>query len=197
MGLSTFIRSEQEVRRLFGKKELEIIQRQLKGMPLTQSEQNRLSRDIKPKFACIEELSNFKEEFNLAKNQENKRLMQKAIEIMLQDKEKDNIKAILLFGSFADNTQIFRSDIDICAVFKNQPTLREATEFRIRVSGQLPEKLDIQVFNTLPQKIKREIAKNHKVLYKQKDYNNVDFSIQYLKEDDYFIRMKRIFLEKK
>ena len=59
--------------------------------------------------------------------------------------------------------------------------------------GELPEKADVQVFNILPQKIKREIARNHKVLYKKDDYNNINFSIKYLKDEDYFIRMNKIF----
>src|SRR3989338_10050802 len=196
MELSTFISSEPEARRIFGKKELEIMQKQLKGQHLTISERNRLSRDIKPKLSCIEKLSHFKEEFALAKNQENKALIKKAVKVILQDKEKENIKAIFLFGSFADNTFIFRSDIDICVIFKKEPAFKEATKFRIRILGQLSDKLDIQVFNILPQKIKREIARNHKVLYKQKDYNNLDFTIQYIKDNDYFTRMKRIFGDK-
>jgi len=192
MELSTFISSEPEARRIFGKKELEIMQKQLKGQHLTISERNRLSRDIKPKLSCIEKLSHFKEEFALAKNQENKALIQKAVKVILQDKEKENIKAILLFGSFADNTFIFRSDIDICAIFKKELTLREATNFRIRIIAQLSDKFDIQVFNTLPQKIKRDIARNHKILYKTGDFDNLTFTIRYLRDDDYEIRLKRL-----
>ena len=192
MELSTFISSEPEARRIFGKKELEIMQKQLKGQHLTISERNRLSRDIKPKLSCIEKLSHFKEEFALAKNQENKALIQKAVKVILQDKEKENIKAILLFGSFADNTFIFRSDIDICVIFKKELTLREATDFRIRIIAQLSDKFDIQVFNTLPQKIKRDIARNHKILYKTGDFDNLTFTIRYLRDDDYEIRLKRL-----
>lgn len=192
MALLQYIKSEQEIRRLFGKRELEIMQRQLRGELLSQSESNRLSRDIKPKLACIEKLSHFKEEFALAKNQENKRLIQKAVDVILQDKEKGNIKAILLFGSFADGSHIYRSDIDICVVFKKALSFNEATTFRIRISGQLSDKFDIQVFNTLPLKIQRAIARNHKVLFSTSEFDNLTFSIRYLKDDDYFIRLKKL-----
>lgn len=184
-----------DARKIFGKKELEIISKQLDGLLLTQSEKNRLSRDIKPKLRFIEELSEFKDEFKLEKNQNNKRLIQKALELILNHRLKDNIKSILLFGSFADNTFIWRSDIDICVVFKKKLPLKDSTKFRLEVSRDLPEKVDIQVFDTLPQKIKRSIARNHKVLYKTQDYDNLDFTIRYLKDEDYFIRMKRIFGE--
>ncbi|MBI2575396.1 nucleotidyltransferase domain-containing protein, partial [Candidatus Woesearchaeota archaeon] len=89
---------------------------------------------------------------------------------ILKDELSDRIRAVLLFGSFSDKTYTSRSDIDICAVFR-AISLKEATEFRISVSGQLPEKVDVQVFDVLPQKIKREIARNNKVLYRAKDYD--------------------------
>ena len=161
-------------------------------MPLTQSEKNRVSRDIKPKLEFIKEIYEFREEFRLEKNQENKRLIEKAVAVILNDPLRENIQAALLFGSFADNSFTKRSDIDICVVFNKDLSLNEATKFRIRALGQLPEKMDIQVFNILPQKIKRSIARSHRVLYKNKSYDNMDFSIRYLKDEDYFIRMDKI-----
>ena len=166
---------------------------QLDGLQLKQSEKNRLSRDIKPKLEFIKEIAEFRDEFKLEKNQDNKKLIEKAVDIILKDELRENIMAVLLFGSFADNTFTKSSDIDICVVFKGDISLKKATEFRIRVSGQLPNKVDVQVFNILPQKIKRDISRNHKVLYKDNEYDNIDFSIRYLKDDDYFIRMNKIF----
>lgn len=190
--LKTLLKSNRNARKIFGKKEIEIILKQLDGFPLTQSEKNRLSRDIKPKLEFIKEISNFKDEFKLQKNQNNKRLIKEAVDRILSDELKENIQAILLFGSFADKSFTIRSDIDICVIFKKDLSLKEATKFRMRIAGQLSEKIDIQVFNTLPQKIKREIARNHKLLYKDKLYDNLDFSIKYLKDEDYFIRMNKV-----
>ena len=59
MALLEFLKNNKNARKIFGKKELEIIFKQLEGMPLTQSERNRLSRDIKPKLEFIREISNF------------------------------------------------------------------------------------------------------------------------------------------
>ena len=191
--LKEFLKTSKNARRIFGKKELEIIFKQLEGLPLKQSEKNRLSRDIKPKLEFIKEIAQFKDEFKLEKNQNNKRLIEKALETILNDEFGNNIKAILLFGSFADNSFTPNSDIDICVVFKKDLSLKEATEFRIRVSGNLPKKVDVQVFNILPQKIKKSIARNHKVLYKSNDYDNINFTIRYLKDEDYFARVRNIF----
>ncbi|HZX44936.1 MAG TPA: nucleotidyltransferase domain-containing protein [Candidatus Nanoarchaeia archaeon] len=190
--LKEFFRNNQNARKIFGKKEIDIIIRQLEGKNLTQSERNRLSRDIRPKLQFIKDIGKFEGEFGLEKNQENNRLIEGTVSVILNDKLSEDIKAILLFGSYADKTYTFRSDIDICVVFKKDLPLDESTRFRIRIAGQLPEKIDIQVFNILPQKIKRDIARNHKVLYRAAAYDNIEFSIKYLKDEDYFIRMRRL-----
>src|SRR3989344_2784468 len=149
-----FIKNNRNARRVFGRKEIDIMLKQLDGQRLKQSERNRLSRDIRPKLRFIEEIAKFDDEFELENNQTHKRMIKSAVDIILNSEFKDNIRAILLFGSFADNSFIFRSDIDICVVFNKDLSLKEATKFRIRALGQLPEKMDIQVFNILPQKIK-------------------------------------------
>src|SRR3989338_9990654 len=157
--------SDNNARRIFGRKEIEIMLRQIDGLRLTQSEKNRLSRDIRPKLKFISKIADFKDDFRLEKNQNNERLIQRAVEAILKDEFCKKLRAVLLFGSFADNSFTKSSDIDICAVFKENISLKESTKFRVSVSGELPEKVDIQVFNVLPQKVKRAIARNHKVLY--------------------------------
>jgi len=189
--LKNFLKNNKEARKLFGEKEIKIIIKQLDGITLTQSEKNRLSRDIRPKLKIIKELSEFKDEFELKKDQDTKKLIDKAVDLILKDKLKNNIQAIFLFGSHSEGIVTPRSDIDICVVFDSIDR-KEAINFRIRILGYFDLKMDIQVFNTLPQKVKREIARNHKIIYKRKDFDNINFSIRYLKDEDYFIRMKRI-----
>lgn len=193
LGLKEFLKNNKNARKIFGKKEIDIILKQLDGITLKQSEKNRLSRDIRPKLEFIKEINRFKDEFKLKKNQNTKKIIDRAVGLILKDILADDIKAVLLFGSHAEGIVTKRSDIDICVVFKKDLSLKEATRFRIRVLGELPDKVDVQVFNILPQKIKRDIARNHKVLYKDKEYDNIDFSIKYLKDQDYFIRMNKIF----
>src|SRR3989344_4732457 len=158
--LSDFLKNNKNARKVFGKKEIGILIKQLDGISLTQSEKNRLSRDIRPKLEVIKELSEFEAEFELKKDANNLRIIDKAIRLILQDKLKDRIDSILLFGSHMKGVVTKRSDIDIAVVFAHI-TLEEATRFRIRISGEFTEKVDIQVFNVLPQKIKRLIAGRH------------------------------------
>lgn len=192
LALKKFLKDNKNARKIFGKKELEIILKQLDGLPLTQSERNRLSRDIKPKLEFIREISEFKDEFGLKKDQDARKIIYKAVNVILQDKLKDKIEAILLFGSRVKGIVTPRSDIDICVVF-DKTEKEDADRFRVRILGNFSEKADIQVFNTLPQKIKRSIAGSHKVLYKKENFDNNLFSIKYLKDEDYFARMHRIF----
>ena len=191
LALKIFLKNNRKARKIFGKKELKIIFKQLDGVTLTQSEKNRLSRDIRPKLRFIKELSEFEDEFELKKDQDSKRIIEKAVNLILQDHSKDQIKSIFLFGSHARGIVTPRSDIDICVIFKNI-TREQSGEFRLRILSELPDKADIQVFNVLPQKIKRGIARNHKVLYQSGDFDNTSFTIRFLKDEDYFIRMKRI-----
>jgi len=190
LGLREFLKNNKNARKIFGRKEIVIILKQLEGISLTQSEKNRLSRDIRPKLRFMREISKFEGEFELKKNADNLRTIDKAVRIILQDELKDKIKAVLLFGSHAKGIVTKRSDIDICVVFTDI-SLEEATKFRIRASSEFHEKVDIQVFNVLPQKIKRSIAGNHKILYKSEDFDNMSFTIKYLKDEDYFIRINK------
>ena len=115
--LREFLKSNRNARRIFGKKEIDIILKQLDGISLSQSEKNRLSRDIRPKLMLIKEISKFEDEFELKKDADNLRLIDKAVQLILQDELKDKIKAILLFGSHVRGIVTKRSDIDICVIF--------------------------------------------------------------------------------
>jgi predicted nucleotidyltransferase len=193
MSLKNFIKNNPNARKIFGKKEIGIILKQLDGINLTQSEKNRLSRDIRPKLKVIKEMSKFEDEFELKKDADTDKIVENAVQQILDDELKNKIKAILLFGSHAKGIVTFRSDIDLCVVFGGDIDSNEAAKFRIRIIGDLPDKVDIQVFNTLPQKIKRGIARSHKVLYKAESFDNTNFTIKYLKDEDFFLRSKRIF----
>jgi len=54
---------------------LKIIEKQLWGVSLTQSEKNRLSRDIREKLRFIDKVSRFEDEFGLKKGGEVKKFV--------------------------------------------------------------------------------------------------------------------------
>jgi len=159
-----FLKNNDNTRKIFGKRELKIIEKQVLGIKLTQSEKNRLSRDIRKKLEFVKGANLFLEEFELKKGAYIKKSIQEVINVLKEDVLFRNIKKIVLFGSTVENQRSFRSDIDISVEFTDI-TLKEATLFRIRVLRYLGENVDIQVYNVLPEKIKKEIDKKGKVLW--------------------------------
>lgn len=162
MTLLRFIQKK-EARLLFGKKELEIIEKQILGKHLTPSEKTRLSRDIRKKLSAIEEMSRYKKEFPLKKYQEIKKRIEEAKETILQNFKKET-KEIILFGSFAKKTNIDSSDIDICLKLNN--TKKNSTKIRARLLGQLSEHIDLQIYSELPKKIRKQIDEEGKIIFK-------------------------------
>ncbi len=161
--LLSFIKENKELRAIFGVRELKIIEKQLLGINLTQSEKNRLSRDIRKKLKVIKEISKYEEEFELKKASEIQRIVKDVKEDIVASEYFPKIKKIYLFGSSVKNERTFRSDIDIAVEFINDISLKEATEFRIKFSGR--DDVDVQVFNILPEKIQKSILNSHKLIY--------------------------------
>lgn len=166
INLLNFLKKNKNTRKIFGEKELKIIEKQLNGINLTQSEKNRLSRDIRKKFEFIKEASKFENEFELKKAGMIKELIEETKEEILTSPYFSKIKKIIIFGSTVENKRTFRSDIDIAVEF-NEISIKEATEFRIKMN-QI-KKIDVQVYNLLPEKIQNQIKKNGKTIYERKD----------------------------
>ena len=163
-----FLKTDRNSRKIFGKMELKIIEKQLLGINLTQSEKNRLSRDIRPKFEFIEKGVKYSDWFALKKAAIISRIVDDVKGVILGDILSRNIEEIVLFGSAVENTLTFNSDIDIAVKFSNID-LKEATLFRKRVLGKVDSRVDIQVYNLLPDKIKKSIDDNKRWLYKNED----------------------------
>ena len=166
MGLLEEIKRNENSRKIFGKRETKIIEKQLLGVKLTQSEKNRLSRDIRKKLEFIGKICRFSEEFRLKKGAEISKIINESKEIILENILARKIKRILLFGSVVRNDMTFKSDIDIAVEF-DKITGKEAALFRKRIMGKVNERVDVQVFNLLPNKLKQEIEKEGRILHKK------------------------------
>ena len=166
MDLINFLKNNENTRKIFGKGELKIIEKQLLGISLTQSEKNRLSRDIRKKFDFIREISRYDYDLRLKKYSEIKKIISQALEVITQSEYMSKIEKIYLFGSLVERTNIYRSDIDIAVKFKEISEV-EAGKFRLYVLGRVNKKLDIQVYNVLPDKIQNEINKKGKIIWKK------------------------------
>ena len=166
MKLLNFLKSNKNTRKIFGKRELRIIEKQIFGVNLTQSEKNRLSRDIRKKFEFIKEIATLSGEFKLKKGSEIKKMIKEAKEVILKDPLFKKIRKIILYGSTVENKLTLKSDIDIAIKFLDI-NLKEATVFRKRILGRVNPRIDIQIYNHLPNKIKREIENKGKIVYEK------------------------------
>ena len=164
MELITFLKNNPNSRKIFGERELKIIEKQIHGVNLTQSEKNRLSRDIRKKLEFIKELAKFSDEFELKKASSSKKLIQEVKEEILNNSLKNKIKKIIVFGSFVEKKLNLNSDLDIAVEF-DEIKDKEAFNFRKIVLGNISDKIDLQVFNILPEKIKKEIREKGKIIY--------------------------------
>ena len=165
MSLIELVKKDKGMRRLFGEKELEIIEKQLMGVDLSPSEKTRLSRDIRKKFEIISKLSDFGEEFSLKKAQEIKYLIERAKEIILESPPAKKIKKITVFGSYLENKLRLDSDIDISVEF-GEINSKDSGKFKIEMAGKISSKIQISVYNNLPDKIKKEVD-NGRVIYER------------------------------
>lgn len=165
MNLINFLKDNKEARRIFGERELKIIEKQLFGIKLTQSEKNRLSRDIRKKFEFIKEVSKYKEEFNLKRGVIVKEIIENTLDIIKEHQLFNKIKRIVLYGSTVEKERTFRSDIDIAVEFKSIDK-KQAGLFRKEILRETNDNVDVQVYNNLPKKIKKEIDQKGKTLFK-------------------------------
>lgn len=170
MGLLQIITESNDARKLFGKKELKIIEKQLLGVSLTQSEKNRLSRDIRKKLGFIKKIARFEDEFGLKKGTEIKKIVNESRLIILTDILRERMIKIVLFGSAIENKLALRSDIDIAVEF-NKISIQEATLFRKRILGKVNKRVDVQAYNLLPKNIQEGINAKGKIIYKNEPHN--------------------------
>lgn len=168
MGLLELIKNEKEMRSLFGKQELLIIEKQILGVSLKPSEKTRLSRDIRKKFRAIKSLSQFAEEFNLKQGSEIQEIIEDTKKIILDTKYFSKIKRIVVFGSTIEKTRTLLSDVDIAVEFI-EIERKEAPRFRVHVLSLADKNVDIQVYNFLPEKIKKQIDENGKTIYQKQN----------------------------
>ena len=172
-----------EARKVLGAREIAIIRRQLLGLPLTQSERNRLSRDIRVKFRFIAACRKLApDELELKQGQAIRRIIEKSVRIIREDEVFSNVLAIVLFGSYADGTAIWRSDVDIGILFRKEPSTESGTKALLRLYGKLPEKVEVTIINRLPIRVRATLARDHRVLWARSSFDDGLFVKSVLEE---------------
>lgn len=156
-----------DARKIFGKAELKIIEKQAWGVRLSQSEKNRLSRDIRRKLVFIQEASRFSDEFRLKKGAALRTKIGTILDTLQSDPLFSKVKTVWLFGSSVTRKRAPGSDVDVAVEF-SKVDRKTAFDFRRRILGNFGEDVDLQVENFLPEEVKAEIRKGT-VLYDRTD----------------------------
>lgn len=168
MGMLEALKAEKNLRRIFGRRELVIVEKQLMGVTLSASEKTRLSRDIRKKLGAVAALMPFAREFRLKHGAVLKERIAESKEVIVQSPYSQRIKRIVLFGSAVTHQLTLGSDIDVAVEFLSI-NKREAFRFRLDMLKRVTEGVDVQVYNLLPEKIKKEIDAQGKLLYERTD----------------------------
>jgi len=158
-GLFRFLKSNKNVRKIFGEKELGIIEKQLFGQDLTQSEKNRLSRDVRKKFDFIKEASEFDDDvFKLKKGAFIHEIIDDAVDVIKKDALNEKVNKIIKYNS--EESKI----TDIFVIFSDIDD-KEVVEFRRRMLNKTNSRINVRVYNFLSKKIKESIDEKGKVLH--------------------------------
>jgi predicted nucleotidyltransferase len=91
-----------------------------------------------------------------------KKEIRKFLSIVRKFKEFKRVKFIILFGSAAEGKLTEGSDIDICIYFDGSKI--EGERFRLKLLSELPDYFDVQIFNSLPIFVRKEVLKG-KLIY--------------------------------
>lgn len=149
------------LRLLFGKKELEIIEKQRHNVPLTQSEKNRLSMIIKPKIEIVKTW----QPPSLEKGSAITEKIEHACSAILATKYGKSIKRIFLFGSQIDGTARIDSDIDLAVDIDVKDYLHTSAWLQ----SVCPEGFDVSILESLP--FKDDVIKNGRCIYQNSGEN--------------------------
>lgn len=168
MALSDFLKTERDLALLvFTKSELKIIERQVNGFSLTQSERNVLSRSVRPKLEFVRRCGVYEGEFRLKKAQDVKKIIADTVNVL---KEIDGVRCVYLFGSVLTQSFDSRSDIDIAVEFR-KISGKDAAIFFKNYNFQISERVDLSIFNLLPKNIRSQILKNGRKIYSNSGKN--------------------------
>lgn len=109
--------------------------------------------------------------------------IQKIKQTLFKLDKKKRIRFIILFGSVAEGRQTPLSDIDIAVYYEGNED--ERFKFRVTASGNLSDKVDLQIFQDLPLTVKKEVIAG-KILFYQ-DYQFLfDEVMKVIKEYEFF-----------
>ncbi len=109
--------------------------------------------------------------------------VQKIKQTLLKLDKKKRMKFIILFGSVAKGKSNPLSDIDIAVYYDGSKD--ERFKFRVTALGNLPDKVDLHIFQDLPLTVKKEVITG-RILFYQNYQFLFDEVMKVIKEYEFF-----------
>jgi predicted nucleotidyltransferase len=78
------------------------------------------------------------------------------------------VKFIILFVSAAEGNLTEDSDIDVCIYFDGSKI--EGEKFRLKLLSEIPDYFDVQVFNSLPIFVRKEVLKGKPIFIADREF---------------------------
>jgi predicted nucleotidyltransferase len=97
-----------------------------------------------------------------------KREIRKFLRVIRKFEEFKRVKFIILFGSAAEGKLSEESDIDICIYFDGSKI--EGEKFRLKLLSELPDYFDVQIFNSLPVFVKKEVLRGKPIYIGDREF---------------------------
>lgn len=94
--------------------------------------------------------------------------------------EKKSIMGIILYGSYLNNKETNRSDIDICVVAPNEDTQELLSYLWQNINVNL-KKYDVRLFKELPLYIKIQVIEDGMVIYSPNELDLFEYFYLYRK----------------
>ncbi len=88
---------------------------------------------------------------------------------------RDDILAILLYGSGATGEETPRSDIDICIVLPSRKYIKDIMNEIYRKLDVFNKKYDVRIFEELPLYIQINIIESNKIIYSKDVYELYEY----------------------
>ncbi|MHA1867943.1 MAG: nucleotidyltransferase domain-containing protein [Candidatus Heimdallarchaeaceae archaeon] len=102
-----------------------------------------------------------------------KNIINKHLQKIVEKAKKDrDVVGVILFGSYLQSYGF--NDIDIALVTREGIDERTSIEKRVEYLAELPEKFDIQIYQSLPLAVKKEVLEG-KVLYETKELYEIAY----------------------
>ena len=118
--------------------------------------------------------------------------IEKIKERILKLDKKNKVKFIVLFGSVIEKKNTPLSDIDLAVFYVGNK--KERFRFRIKASGDLPDNVDIQIFQDLPLTVQNEVLTGKPVYYDDYQFIFDDFD-EYMKVIKEFSSFEKYYKE--